>query len=77
MTWRLFRRGFVREAALRLGSYIGATDSESFAHRTEVAHRTNSVAREDLVTARASDAGPLSQAVDSQVQTLQTLLEYS
>ena len=74
---RLFRRGFIQEALLRLGSYIRATNSERLAHRTEVTHRANSVTRKDLVAARASDPGALSEAVDSQVQTLQTLLEYS
>lgn len=75
--WRLFRRGFVRESLLRLGSYIGTADSEGCTHRAEVAHRANRVASKDLVAARASDAGALSEAVDSEVQTLQTLLEYS
>lgn len=67
----------MREALLRLGCYVGATDSERGAHRAEVAHRTDGVARKDLVAARASNAGALSEAVDSEVQTLQTLLEYS
>lgn len=75
--WRLFRRGFVREALLSLSCYVGTTDSESFAHCAKVAHRTNSVAREDLVAASAGNAGALGQAVDSEVQSLQTLLEYS
>lgn len=72
-----FRRGFVQEALLSLGSYISAANTECLAHRTEVAHRANRVTREDLVAARASDAGSLSEPVDSEVQTLQTLLEYS
>lgn len=76
-TWRLFRRGFVQEALLRFSCNISAADSESCAHRAEVTHRANGIAREDLVAARARDPGSLSKSVDSQVQTLQTLLEYS
>lgn len=73
----LFRSGGECKAALCLCCYIGAADSERRAHRAEVTHRANSVACEDLVAARTGDSGTLGKSIDSEVQTLQTLLKYS
>ena len=73
----LLGSGVVCESALCLSCDISAADPERRTHRAEVTHRANGVAREDLVAARAGNTGELGKSVNSEVQTLQTLPEYS
>lgn len=65
------------QATLSRCGDCGASNAKRIAHGEKVSDSACRVPRENLVAACAGDAGALGKSVDSQVQTLQTLLEYS